>query len=161
MLKRWQAIAELLNHGTAVNLLAAVGDAISGNQHFGFNLFEAVKHSGCAHVRCANAPHTANTDGGQKRHHGLRNIGQVSGHAVAGLNALRFEMQGEGGHLLAQLRPSDFTRRRTAGQAFLVVADDGWQTSGMSCFDVPEYLLNIVDLCTFKPPRTRHLALYY
>ena len=90
MLHRGQRILEFLHHRHAVVIFGAIRHAITGNEHLGFYLPETIQHRQGSHVGCANAPHTAHTDGGQEGHDGLGNIGQVRRHSVTWLQALCF-----------------------------------------------------------------------
>ena len=105
MLNRRQCVLEFLHHSHAVVILGAISDAIASNEHLGLNLFEAIEHGQRTHVGRTNAPYAAHTHSSQKSHDGFWNIGQVSGHTVARLKALCFEVQGHGGHLALQLGP--------------------------------------------------------
>ena len=95
MLHGRQSVHQLLNHAHAVMVAATIRDPVDCNQDLGLDLFEPIEHRQSAHIGCANAPDTPNADGGQKGNHGLGNIGQISGDAVAWLDALRLQMQGQ------------------------------------------------------------------
>ena len=88
-----QPSAQLADHGASVNIAPAIGHAIHREQHFGFNLLEAVQHGAGSHVGCADAPNAANTHGGEKGDDGLGDIRQVSRHPVAWLHPLRPQVQ--------------------------------------------------------------------
>ena len=115
-----QAGAQLGQYRAAVERLATVIHAVDGDQHFGFDLAQAVDHGGGAHVGRAHAPHRADAEAGQRRDHRLRHVGQVGRDAVAALHAE--VAQGERGrsHLALELGP-----RQLARFAEFVVADDG------------------------------------
>ena len=161
MAQAGQGGAHLADHLTAVHISPAVTDAIHGEQHLGFNLLETVQHRMGAHVGRTNAPDGPNADGRQKRNHGLGDVRQIGRHPVPGHHALRLQMQGQRCHLLAQFGPGQFPRRRAA-QGLFVVADDGFETSGVGRVHMPEHLVRVVELRAGKPlgvdhPR-RHIA---
>ena len=99
MLHGGQGGAHVGHHGQTVVVAPRVAHAVAGDQHLGLNLFEAVEHRICPHVWRANAPDRAQTGRGQESHHGFGGVGQIRGHAVAGLDALVLQVQGERGDL--------------------------------------------------------------
>ena len=139
----------------AVKIASAVGDAVTGNQHLGLDLLEAVQHRIDAHVRCANAPHAADAGGSQKRDHGLCNIRQIGRHAVARLHPMRLQMQRQRRDLTAQFGPAHVPRCLPP-QALFVMADDGRKASGLGRIDMAQYLACIVELGADKPARLWH-----
>ena len=134
-----------------LQIFAAVGDAIDGDQHLGADLLKAIQHRVGAHVGRTHAPNAANAGDRQKRHHGFGNIGQIRCHALAWLHALRLQMQSQRRHLALQLGPRHFTPLTA-----FVVADDGGHARRMGGIHMAQHLLGIVHLRTNKPPRTRH-----
>ena len=132
-------------------VLAAIGDAIAGDQHLGFDLPEAVEHGGGAHVRRADAPHAAEADHGEEGDHGLGHVRQVGRHAVAGLQALRPQVQRQRRHLAPQLGPADL-----ALLAPLVAADDGRQAGRVRRLHMPQHLPRVVHLRAREPRRAGH-----
>ncbi len=146
-----QGRTQFVQHGQSVVVAAAIGHAIDGNQYRGLNLPETVEHGVRAHVGRADAPHTADADRGQKRHHGLGHIGQVGGHAVARLHALGLQVQCQRCDLAAQFGPGHLAVR-----ALFVAADDGRHTRGVRRIHMAQHLARIVDLGTGKPLRSGH-----
>ena len=146
-----QSITQLLHHTHAVKVASAVAHAVHRDQHLGFDLFETVKHRVGAHVGRTNAPHTAHAGGGQKRHHGFRNVGQIRRHAVTRLHALGLQVQGHGRDLAAQLGPSHL-----AAQTFFVVADDGQKPCVMRRLHMAQHLVGVIGLGTREPLGPRH-----
>ena len=155
MLNRGQCRQELGHHGAAVQRTTAVTDAVTGDQHPRLDLLETVQHGLGAHVGGADAPDTADADGGQKSHHGLGNIGQVGGHPVTGLHPLRAQVQGQRRHLLLQLRPRQFTGVALT-QTVLVVADDGGQAGSSGRRHMAHHLSRIVHLGAGEPTGVGH-----
>ena len=146
-----QVLAQLGQHGAAVVVAAAVGHAVHTDQHLGLDLPKAVEHRVRAHVGRADAPHTTDAHRGQKGDHGLGHVGQVGGHAVAGLDALGLEVQRQRRHLAAQLGPAQL-----AVLALFVAADDGGQACGVGGIHMPQRLACVVDLGARKPHRAGH-----
>ena len=66
-----------------VEALAAVVVAVRGDQHFGFDLPEAVHGAIDAEIRRAGGPDGAQAGGRQHRYHCLRDVGEPAGHAIA------------------------------------------------------------------------------
>ncbi len=163
MLHAGQGSAQLGHHAQAIKVATAKRHAVTGNQHLGLNLFEAIQHRVGAHVRRANAPHPANAHGGQKRHHRLGYVGQVGRNPVPRLHPLRLQVQGERRHLLAQRRPAQLPGWFFA-QGFLVVADDRWQPirqskslpNRHSRFHMAKHLMRVVDPRSGEPLRVNH-----
>ena len=89
MLYRRQRVFQFLHHAHPVVVLSSVGHAITRNQNFGLNLFETIQYRQGPHVGRADAPNTAQADGGQKGNHCLGNVWQVGGNPVPRLKALR------------------------------------------------------------------------
>ena len=89
MLHGWQCAAQLRHHTCAVQITSAIGHAVASDQHLGRDLLKTVQHGIGTHVRCAQTPHAANAHRGQKCHRGFGCVGQVGGHAVARLDAVR------------------------------------------------------------------------
>ena len=104
-----------------------------------------------AHVGRTNAPHSSNAGGCQKCNGGFRNIGQIRGHTVARLDALRLQVQSQRRNLAAQLRPRNFTVL-----AYFVFADHRHEARRLGRLDVTKDLLRVIDLRTHKPLRARH-----
>ena len=146
-----QSIAQLLHHTHAVKISAAIAHPVYRDQHLGLDLFEAVEHGVGAHVGRANAPHTAHAGGGQKRHHGFGNVGQIRRHPVPRLHALGLQVQRHGSHLAAQFRPAHLT-----AQAFFVVADDRQKPGLVRGLHMPQHLVRVVGLGSGKPLGARH-----
>ena len=73
--------------GERVDALAVVPVAVSGNEHFGFDLAKAVEHALHAEIGRAGRPDGTDAGGREHRHHGLRQIGEISRNAVARLHA--------------------------------------------------------------------------
>ena len=146
-----QGGAQFGHHAQAVVVLAAVGDAVAGDQRHRFDLFEAVEHRVGAHVGGAHAPHRTDADHRQEGDHGFRDVGQVGGHAVARLHALRLQVQRQRGDLAPQLRPAQF-----APQAFFVVGNDGREARRMRRVRVAEHLLRVIDLRPREPGGPGH-----
>ncbi|MNV26895.1 hypothetical protein D3C71_1180260 [compost metagenome] len=151
MLHAGQVGAQLGQHASAVVVTPAVGHAVHGDQHLGLDLAEAVEHCVRAHVGRADAPHAADAHRGQKGDHGLGHVGQVGGHAVAGLDALGLEVQRQRCDLAAQLGPAQL-----AVVAFFIAADDGGQTRCVRRIDMAQRLARVVDLSARKPLSARH-----
>jgi hypothetical protein len=131
----------------------AVTHAIAGDQHLGLDLPEAIEHRIGPHVGRADAPDPANAHHGEESDDRLRDVGQVGGHPVAWLQALRAQVQRQRGDLEPQLRPVQF-----ALLPFFIAADQRLQAGRMGRADMPEHLLRIVDLRAFEPCRSRHSA---
>ncbi|MNS76040.1 hypothetical protein D3C72_1095760 [compost metagenome] len=148
-----QLAAQLLQHGAAVQRLAAVVHAVDRDQQRGFDLAEAVGHGGRAHVGRAHAPHRADAGAREERHHGLGHVRHVGGHAVAAAHAERLQRERHRGHLPAQLGP-----RQLAHLAAFVVAHDGGQAGRMGRIGVAQHLARVVDLRAGKPARAGHAA---
>ena len=146
-----QGRLQLGHHRAAVDVTATIAHAVAGDQHLGLDLPEAVQHRRRAHVGRANAPDRAQADGRQKRHHRLRDIGQVGGHPVAGLNTLGTQVQRQRRHLAPQLGPADLPVF-----AGFVAADDGQQSGGVCRRHMAEHLLCVIDAGAFEPDRARH-----
>ena len=146
-----QRVAQLLHHTHAVKVSPAIAHTVHCDQHLGLDLFEAVEHGVGAHVGRANAPHTAHAGGGQKRHHGFGNIGQIRRDPVARLHTLGLQVQRQSSHLAAQLRPAHL-----AAQALFVVADDRQKASFMRGLHMAQHLVRVVGLSTGKPLGPRH-----
>jgi hypothetical protein len=126
---RGQGRAQLGHHAQAVVVLVAVGHAVAGDQHHRLDLPEAVEHGVGAHVGRAHAPHRADAHHRQKGDHGLGDVGQVGGHAVARLHALGLQVQRQRGHLAPQLGPAQL-----GATALFVAADHGRKTRRMAGF---------------------------
>ncbi len=92
---RRQGSAKFRDNRHAVKIATAMAHTVTGDQHFGLNLREAVQHGLAAHIGRADAPHRTHAHRRQESDHGLRYIGQVGCNTVAGLNALRQQMQGQ------------------------------------------------------------------
>ena len=146
-----QGVAQLRDHADARMVFAAIGDAIATDQHGGGDLGKPVEHGVGAHVGGAHAPHPAHRDHGQKRHHGLGDVGQVGGHPVAGHHALGLQVQGQRGGLAAQLGPRQFL-----ALAAFVGANDGGHARSVRPRHMAQHLLRIVHLGTREPLRTGH-----
>lgn len=91
----------------AVVLLAAVAVAVDGEEDDGLDLLEAVQDAAGAEIGGAGGPHAADGGGGEERHDGLRDVGQVAADPVARLYAEGAEFGGEGADLAAELAPGD------------------------------------------------------
>ena len=152
---RGQGRTQLDQHRATVQFAPAVGDAVAGDQHLGFDLLEAVQHRVAAHVRRANAPHRTDAHRGQKSHHRLRTVGQVGGDAVARVHPLRLQVQRQRGDLAAQLGPAQLPGR-CAAQRLFIVAEDGREAARIGRGHMAQHLLRIVDLGTHKPARVGH-----
>ena len=146
--------AQFVDHLPPVMLPSRIGYAVAGDQHFWLDLLEAVDHRGRRHIRRTDAPDRADAGGGEKGDDGLRDVGEVGRDPIAGADAVRLEMDRERGGLAPQLRPAGFLQR-----AAFVAADDRRHVGGMRRLDMPKHLTRIVDLCSGKPDRARHLAL--
>ncbi len=149
-----QLVAQFLQHGAAVERLAAVVHAVDRDQQGGLDLAEAVGHGGRAHVGRAHAPDRADARAGEKGHHGLGHVGHVGRDAVAALHAERLQRERDRRDLAPQLGP-----RQLAHLAAFVVADDGGHAGRMGRVDVAQHLARIVDLGPGEPARTRHARL--
>ncbi len=154
MTERGQGGAHLGHHTEAVEIAPAVGHAVAGDQHHRVDLAEAVEHGVGAHVGRADAPDRADAHRGQKGHHGLGNVGQVGGDAVAGPHAGFLQVQRQRGHLTPQLGP-----RQLVLLPLLVAADDGGKARRVRRPHVPEHLLRVVGLRAGKPFGARHHVL--
>jgi hypothetical protein len=152
--QRGQGGAHLGHHAQAVEVAPAVGHAVAGDQHHRVDLAETVEHGVRAHVGRADAPDRADAHRGQKGHHGLGNVGQVGGHAVAGLHARFPQVQRQRGHLAPQLGP-----RQLVLLPLLVAADDGRKPRRMRRPHMAQHLLRVVGLRAGKPLRPRHHVL--
>ena len=146
-----QCLTQFADHRVAFQVFAAVSDTVHRDQHLGCDLLEPVNDSVRAHVRRAHAPNAANADHGQKRHHGFCNIRHVHSDTVAGLHALRLQMQRQRGRLAFQLGPAEFS-----ALPFFVVADDGQHACGVCSFNVAQHLLGVIHFRAGKPARARH-----
>ena len=146
-----QGIAQLRQHADARMVFAAIGDAVATDQHGGGDLGKAVEHGVGAHVGRTHAPDPAHRDHGQKRHHGLRDVGQVGGHPVTGHHALGLQVQGQRGGVATQLGPRQFL-----ALAAFVGANDGGHARSVRTRDMAQHLLRIVHLGTREPLRTGH-----
>ncbi len=155
MLHRGQRRQQLGHHGAAVECTAAVAHAITSDQHPWLNLLETVQHGLCAHVRRADAPDATNADRGQKSHHGLGNVGQIGRYPVAGLHALRTQVQRQGRHLLLQLRPGQLGGSALA-QAVFIVADDGRQPGRGGRRHMAHHLACVIHLGAGEPAGVGH-----
>jgi hypothetical protein len=102
-----QAGQHLAQHGAAVVRAAAVELAVDGDQHHRRDLAEAVEHRHRPHVGASRATTPRPATPGQEGHHGLRRVGQVGAHAVAGLHALLAQPQWRAPPPGAQLGPAD------------------------------------------------------
>ena len=100
-----QFLQHFIEHGTAIESLAGVGVAIGRKNQLGLNLLKAIEHDGDTHLWRATGPDGANAGAGQKRHHGLRHIGEISDYTVTG----RYAQTAQGGsqrtHIALQLLP--------------------------------------------------------
>ncbi|MCY1358530.1 hypothetical protein D9M69_450670 [compost metagenome] len=148
---RGQGGAQFGHHAQAVEILHAVGHAVAGDQRHRFDLLEAVEHGVGPHVGRAHAPHGADAHHREKGNHGLGDVGQVGGHAVAGLHALGLQVQRERRDLAAQLGPTQFDMA-----ALFVAAHDGREARGMGRQHVAQGLLRVVELRAREPLRPRH-----
>ena len=146
-----QGGAQFAHHLAAVVVAAGIGHAVAGNQHLGRDLRKAVQNGSGTHVGRTNAPDAANAGYRQERHHGLGDVGQVRGNAVARLHALGLQMQRQRGDLPAQFGPTEF-----AVVAAFVAADEGGLPRLVCRINMPEHLLHIVGLRPRKPQRARH-----
>ena len=155
VLQRGQRGAHLGHNREPVEIAAAVGHAIAGDQDLGLDLPETIEHGVGAHVGRTHAPHAADAHGGEEGHHGLGDVGQVGGHAVAGLNPLCLQVQGQRRHLAPEFGPAQFD-----GMALFVAADDGRKAGGMGGHDMAKDLLRVVHLCTRKPVGAGHHVLF-
>ena len=158
MTHRRQRRAQLRHHRQPVLVPTTVGHAVTGDQHRGFDLAEAVEHGVAPHVGRTDAPDAADADGGQKGDHGLGNVRKIGHDPVSRLHALGLQVQGQGGHLPAQFRPGHLARR-TVAQAALVVADDGRHGGRMGRVRMAQHLTGVIELRPDKPARAGHLAL--
>ena len=151
MLHAGQRGAQLAHHAQAHQVFATIGDAIHTDQDLGRDLLETINDRVGAHVGRAHTPNTADAGDRQKRHHGLRDVGQVGRDPVSRLHTLGLQMQGQCRHLSLQLGP-----RQLTPLAAFVVADDGRHARRMRCVDMAQHLLGVVHLSPDKPTRTRH-----
>lgn len=87
--------AEFGDGVAAVVLLAAVAVAADGEQDDGFDLLEAVQHAAGAEVGGTGGPYAADRGGGEERHDGLRDVGDVGADAVARADAEAAEFGGQ------------------------------------------------------------------
>ena len=72
---RGQKGLELGELGDELDALARIAVAVSGDQHLGRDLPEAVKHAADPEVRRGRRPHRAEREGGQHRRHRLGDVG--------------------------------------------------------------------------------------
>jgi len=154
VLHRRQPRAQLGDHFRAVVGLVGVAHAVAGDQHLGLDLAEAVEHRVRAHVRRADAPHAAQAHHGEEGDDRLGHVGQVGRDAVAGLQALRLQVQRDRGDLAPQLGPAQLSMR-----ALFVAADQRRKPGRMRRVHVPQHLPRVVDLGAGKPDRAGHLRL--
>ena len=127
--------AQFLHHVGAVEVLAAVADAVAGDQHLRLDLLEAVEHGGGAHVGRAQAPHAADAGHGEEGDHRLGDVRQVGRDAIAGLHALLLQMQRQRSDLAPQLGPGQL-----AMHALFVAADDGRQAGRLRRVHMAKHL---------------------
>ena len=73
-LQVWQGRTQLVDNGTAIEPLAAVGVAIDRDQHFGFDLGEAIDQALRPEIRRAAGPDRAQAGTGQEGDDGLRDV---------------------------------------------------------------------------------------
>ena len=146
--------AQLGHDAGAIEVAAAVSDAVAGDQDLGLDLLEAVQHGVGAHVGRTEAPDAADARHRQEGDDGFRDVRQVRRHAVAGLHALLLQMQGQGSDLAPQFRPAQL-----AVLALFVAADDGRKAGAMGLVHVAKDLAHVVELRSFEPLRARHLSL--
>ncbi len=151
MLHAGQRGTHLGDHGGAVEVAAAVGDAVAGDQHLGLDLPEPVQHGIGAHVGRADAPDTADAHHRQESDHRLGNVRQVGRDPVARLQALRLQVQCQRGHLTPQFGPAQL-----AVATLFVAADDGGKARRMGRHHMAKHLLRVIELGTLEPLRAGH-----
>ncbi len=115
MLDRGQGLSQLLDHRSAVEVLATVAVAVHGQQHLRFDLREPVDDAAHAEVGRAGGPDRA--EGGHRVEggDGLRQVGQVGRDAVALSHAQSAQPRGDGGGVLAQFAPGPLGERTQLG----------------------------------------------
>ncbi len=138
----------------AIHRPACVADTVGGDQDARLDLTEAVDYRLQPHIGRAHAPHRANAAAGEKRHHGLRHVGQISHHAIATLHAVLTQGQCKRSHLALQFGPTQLSY-----PALLVLADDCRHACFMCSVHMPKHLVRIVHLCARKPARAGHTLL--
>ena len=153
MLHRRQRFPQLRDNIDAVEVDAAIANAVAGDQHLGLDLPEAIQHRVGPHVGCADAPDATDAHHRKESDDRLRGIGQVRRHPVARLHALLAQVQRQRSDLAPQLRPVQF-----AVLAVLVAADQRLQAGRVRLVHMPEYLVHIVELRALEPPGSGHLA---
>ena len=93
----------LLDHGAPIEHGPSEPVAVHSYQHLGVDLREPVESRPRTEVRGAARPYGADTGGGQHGDDGLRDVGQVGGHAVSGLHPEAPQRAGDESDLIAQL----------------------------------------------------------
>ena len=130
----------------AVDRLAVVPVAVTGEQHFRPDLAETVEHALHAEVRRGRGKDGAYRGGGQHRHHGGGQVGQVGGDAVALVHAHRAQGGGRLRHGAVQLG--------MAGAALdLVLAPED---QGVTRVVAAQQVLGEVQARVGEPLRPRH-----
>ena len=130
----------------AVDALAVVVVAVGGDEQLRLDLTETIEHALHAEVRRSRGEDRTDAGGGQHRHYGLGQIGQVGGDPVATLDAEIFQRRSELRHLAVQVvvgePPCDLV---------LAAKDDGVRGAA-----VPQEILGIVETRLRKPAGARH-----
>ena len=130
--------------------LAVVAVAVHRQQHLGLDLGEAVDHRARAEVRRAARPHGADRRAGQERRDGLRHVGHVGDHPVAGPDAAR----------PAGRRRCRRPRRRSSPQVMVSSSrsSEAWWIATARVVLAAEDVLGVGQPRAGEPLRAGHLA---